>query len=138
MAEMFYEKNGVSVSDTVFNNGNGGQFPIRNITSVEIKYLQPSSFFGKFIGGFFLLVGAVITISSKDITFGVVLIILGVVTAGVAEYFAKQKSTVLLFIGGGGTPQSAISLPLMDPNSKPELDAIANAINISIANLQKT
>ena len=66
------------------------------------------------------------------------LIILGVVTAGVAEYFAKQKSTVLLFIGGGGTPQSAISLPLMDPNSKPELDAIANAINISIANLQKT
>ena len=138
MAEMFYEKNGVSVSDTVFNNGMGGQFPIRNISSVEIKYQMASPILMIVWGLFLSIVGGVIMYVSEVGPVSLVLLALGITLIGVAKKAALNASKILLLIGGGGTPQTGMSLPMNDSNSKTVIDAVTNAINQSIANLQKT
>ncbi len=136
---MFYEKNGVSVSDTVFNNGSGGQYPIRNISSVEIKETKTSPIGLIIIGIIFLLIGGSIIAAYKDVGLGGGgLFLLGVFLIAAAKKLALDASKIELFIGGGGTPQSGMKLPLKDPNSRSDLSEITNAINKSIANLQKT
>ena len=138
MSEMFYEKNGVSVSDTVFNNGIEGQFPIRNISSLEIKYQMTSPLLMIIWGLLLSIIGGGIMYISEVGPVSVGLLIVGILLIVSAKKAALNASKVVLFIGGGGTPQTGMSLSMKDPSSKQELDIISNAINKSIANLQKT
>lgn len=139
MAEMFYEKDGVSVSDTVFNNGTGGQYPIRNISSVEIKETNVSPMLYIIWGILMLLVGVTTIYIYKDVGLvGGGFSLLGILIIASAKKSAINASKTELFIGGGGTPQCGLSLSLKIPNSRTDITEITNAINKSIANLQKT
>lgn len=138
MATVFYEKNGVLVSDSAFVNSNGNQYPIRNITSIEIKEKINSPVGLYAFGGLLFLIGLII-INFSGIGFvSGILVILGVAIIFGAKKAALNSSKIELLIGGGGTPQTGMSLPFKDPNSKLILDEIAKAIGDSISNLQKT
>ena len=137
MAKVFYEKDGITVTDTVFMNGKGNQYPIRNITSVEIKE-KPTSSLLAFFGGFAIVVGVISIFSTDSIVQSLVTIAVGAGMYVVGSKSGRNSSTIELLIGGGGTAQTGMSLPLHDPSSKTTLDEISKAITESIAHLQKT
>lgn len=138
MATVFYEKNGVTVSDSAFINSAGNQYPIRNITSIEIKEKINSPIGIIILGGILLAIGIVIINSAGIGIISGILTALGIIFLLGAKTAALNSSKIELLIGGGGTPQTGMSLPFKDPNSKLILDEIAKAIGESISNLQKT
>jgi len=132
MATTFYDNFDVKVTDTVFVTPRGDQYPIRNISSVQVRIKS----------NLILLI------------FGLVLIF-----SGWTEYYfeGKDMSAIFwtciglllligfkffqlgtLYIGTGGRLQAAIVLNVKRPAKRTFLYDVSNAINAAISNLQKT
>ena len=140
MPHTFYEKDGVLVTDTAFINKNGNQDPIRNITSIEIYENWNFLVFWVMVilALFCLLVGVLIIVIAGIGWVSGIFSCIGVILLLTAKSFAAENSTLELLIGGGGIPQTGMSLPYKDPESRAILSEISKAIGESIANLQKT
>ena len=130
MAMTFYDNNGIKVTDTTFITPEGDQYPIRNITSVQVRQNQ------KII---LLIIAALIFLNTitkgmsakaEDYVIG-----FAISAALVAAWWFTRK--YILFIGAGGTLQKAIVYKRHLANVK-ILSDVATALNASIANLQKT
>jgi hypothetical protein len=145
MAKVFYDANGINVSDTVFVAPSGDQFPIRNITSVSVRESDNKMLLG--IGGVLTAIG--FFMSNIQNAFaqmptpsyqagvsmnGVVVLLTGIICL-VAWHFTKQNT---LYIGAGGTLQKAISYPKSQDEKLKILKDVSKAINESISNLQQT
>jgi hypothetical protein len=125
MKKIFYNKNDILVSDTVFIATNGDQYPIRNISSVSVR----SIYYIKF-----LIVAIFFVCTPKiyyDSHFPETALLGGI---PLIVWFSLLKYQ--LMIGSGGILQVCIELPMWKLGSLQLLRDIKSAINESINNLQ--
>lgn len=138
MAKVFYEDEFVAVTDTVFKNKMGGSYPIKNITSVEIKLTKPAvSAVSVFALIFGMLAGCVGVIALLVEAGGFAVAMFMLCYLGIYIYFAMLKKELVLLIGGGGVPQTALTFASDKTENKNRAQKIADAINESIADLQR-
>lgn len=135
----YYESENIVVTDTVFMTAKGDQYPIRNISSVMVRQFTKKT--ALIIGTLFFLIGLFLFISSKfgngigsDSDTFVFYIFIGAIALA-WWYFGRKY---VLFIGSGGKQQEALTFPMWRGNKVATLQKISNAINQSIAGLQKT
>ena len=157
---LFYSKDNVSVSDTVFTNREGDQFPIRNLSSVSIKSIV---YFKTLLSSIFLLLVGIVSIvfafndalneknASKsrfhpnETQYSIfdylhidnsIYYFFGLGFLLLISWFFVRKYR--LFIGSAGTLQVGIDFPMWKSGSLQALEDIKSAINESINNLQST
>ena len=149
--KLFYSKDNVSVSDTVFTNREGDQFPIRNLSSVSIQSIV---YFKTLLSSIFLLFVGIVSIvfafndafneknASKsrfqpsEIEYSIFNYLHIDNNLLLVSWFFVRKYR--LFIGSAGTLQVGIDFPMWKSGSLQALEDIKSAINESINNLQST
>lgn len=135
MPTIYYEKNSVKVTDTVFVTPRGDQYPVRNISSVAIRRIDNKNLFFACVVLVFLGILASPSNSYRGSWEPTIFLTL----AGFACLYLWHKSKrVSLKIGSGGIIQDAITFPDSDEFGNKVLIEIADAINDAISNLQKT
>lgn len=133
---MFKKKTKATVSTTMFIDHTGDQYPIRNITSVKIKYNMP-----KFFASLCKWVGISI------FAFGLLLILVNtepeaktgsyyVTFIGIIFLAIWGNSKVSIDVGAGGQPQSSKAHWLGIKGSEDHVKRLAAAINNAISELQ--
>ena len=127
----FYKAGGVVVTDTTFITPNGDQYPVRNITSVQVR--EKNFWILLIIGIVFLTVGLISIIERANLSSAMPSILIGVVFI-IYWYFSREY---ILWIGSGGIKQKTITFPKRNKKDLGTLIDISGAINKSIANLQK-
>jgi energy-coupling factor transporter transmembrane protein EcfT len=127
----FYNAGGVVVTDTTFITPNGDQYPIRNITSVQVR--EKNFWVLLILGIFFLLIGLASLIVNGNFASAMPSIFLSFILL-IYWYFSREY---ILWIGSGGLKQKSITFPKRNKKHLRTLIDIADAINKSIANLQK-
>ena len=132
----FYNDGAIVVTDTTFITPNGDQYPIRNITSVQVR--EKNYWILLILGLFFFLPGVigliVNSIEGQKIDSSIQLILMGIIFI-VWWYFSR---VYILWIGSGGLIQKTLSFPKQNSSDLGRMMNISKAINSSIANLQST
>ena len=130
----FYNDGSIEVTDTTFITPNGDQYPIRNITSVQVR--EKNYWILLILGLVFLMPGLIgLTVNFYDgqqINGSIPLILMGLVLI-VWWYFSREY---ILWIGSGGVIQKSLSFSKRNLKDLERIINIAKAINLSIANLQ--
>ena len=127
-----YNLNGVVVTDTAFITPNGDQYPIRNITSVKVRHAEAEHINRITVAAFACWFVWFVSAGTVETSW----IGLLVISIPVLLYWYFGQRYVLL-IGSGGVDQTSLSFPKREEYLS-TLSEIAAAINVSIANLQKT
>ena len=133
------KKTSATVTTTMFVDYTGDQYPIRNITSVQIRY-KPSKFatkLCKWLGLFCLIVGALVlffTDTSADPDS--VYVAWGIVGFGVLLVMTWLGARVYIVIGAGGTTQDTYQLPMWQKGAEEHVKRLSTAINNAISGLQ--
>lgn len=147
MSTVFYDKNHVKVTDSVFVTPTGDQYPIRNISSVSVREVEnkPLLYGGAFLTflGLFILYStsafAQMAAPSYSSGSGFSLSGIGSLLLGAALLYLWHKSKkYALIIGTGGVLQQAMAFPKTEADKFQILQEISLAINAAISNLQNT
>ena len=133
------KKTNATVTTTMFVDYTGDQYPIRNITSVQIRY-KPSKFatkLCKWLGLFSLIVGVLMLLlvdTSSDPDSGYAA--WGIFGLGVLLVVTWLNAKVYIVIGAGGTTQDTYQLPLWQKGADEHVKRLSTAINNAISGLQ--
>lgn len=132
----FYNDGSIVVTDTTFITPIGDQYPIRNITSVQVR--EKNYWILLILGLLFIIpgmIGLVVNlIEGQKIDGALPLILMGLFLI-VWWYFSREY---ILWIGSGGVIQKTLSFPKRNSSDLGRMMNISKAINSSIANLQST
>ena len=127
----FYNIGGIVVTDTAFIASNGDQYPIRNITSVQVR--EDNKMFWLYMSMFWYFIGLVRLLIDLSLVNSLSFFLMGTLLL-IYWYFSREY---ILWLGSGGVKQKSISFKKRNKKDLATLNDIADAINKSIANLQK-
>jgi len=125
-----YNDNSIVVTDTTFITPNGDQYPIRNITSVQVR--EKNYWILLVIASIFLIPSLLGLVNEGNLVNTLPGFVMGIAFA-IWWYFSQ---VYILWIGSGGIIQKALSFPKRKSSDLEKLIKISKAINLSIANLQ--
>jgi len=132
MGQIYYDKNGCSISDTVFVTPIGDQYLIRNISSVKVR--QNDYWWILALGIIFICLAIKGVAYMGIITDNVIgVFLLGIVTI-IIWWF---KRVFILWISSGGVYQEALTFQKAKSGGLQNIQQIYDALNLAIANLQK-
>lgn len=126
----FYNNQSIIVTDTTFVTPNGDQYPIRNITSVQVR---EKNYWIILMAAFVFLLPSLLGIANGA---NLTSTLPGIMMAGAFGIWWYFSRVYILWIGSGGIIQKALSFPKRKSGSLENLIEISKAINQSIANLQ--
>ena len=130
----FYNDGSIVVTDTTFITPIGDQYPIRNITSVQVR--EKNYWILLILGLLFFTPGLIelvsLIIDGQRVDSSIPLILIGLVLI-IWWYFSREY---ILWIGSGGVIQKTLSFPKRKSRDLERMMNISKAINSSIANLQ--
>ena len=133
---IFKKKTKATVSTTMFIDHSGDQYPIRNITSVKIKYNMPKFFAAlcKWMGIVIFVLGLLFVVINDDpeanATFN------GITIVGLLFLGIWANAKVFITIGAGGSEEPAYPLFLRNKGAEEHVKRLATAINNAISDLQ--
>ena len=132
--KIFFDEAGAKVSSTMFVDPSGDQYPIRNITSVQVRY-KPLSVKGakisKWVGIVVAAIGVIMAVT------GEVEVGIGWIGFGLLGVYIWWANKILIHLGAGGVQQEAYSHPARDNENVERVQRLATAINDAIAHIQK-
>lgn len=123
---VFFDQQGVKITDAVLTCPNGDSFPIRNISSVAVR---ESNHKGKLLIGIVLTLMALISLANGGSVYPYLFGIPGIIL--LVNWW--QNYYWALFVGTSGGQQPAIKFKVEDPL----LREIEKAINLALLQVQK-
>lgn len=126
-----YHQSDITITDSMFIDRTGDQYPLRNITSVKVRCKIPKQVANvlKFVGFGLTALGIVMVVTIG--TDG-----LSVVVIGLAALLAWFTNKVYIELGSGGIKQETYSAPARNPKNWEGAQQVAQAINEAISDMQ--
>ena len=132
--KVFFDEGGAKVTTTMFIDPSGDQYPIRNITSVQVRF-KPLSILkakiAKWLGIVLVALGLLMMVTGEPAG-GV-----GFAAFGLLFVYSWWSNKILIHIGAGGVQQDAYSHPARNAESAERVHRLATAINDALAHIQK-
>lgn len=131
--KVFFEEAGARVTSTMFVDPSGDQYPIRNITSVQVRFkpmnIQQATI-AKWFGILLAVLGILMGATGEGDTGGALVVI------GAVLVYLWWSNKILIHLGAGGVQQEAYSHPARKKENAERVQRLAKAINDAVAHIQ--